>query len=231
VKSVKLTTRRNKELRTSDTSISSKLFLAWRANSFEFLETNINGADFREVFDFDEVEEGGYYILKKERDSFEGFAEAEAAMQTKDVVRSITSGAIDDETLRPFIDGEVSLEHSIHPPQEIASSMGGRIRFPIRPDALIFNPASALYMECKQDVREADVRLVEEKVEFLREHSTEPWFLKDFKHKYRKSLYKPPLKLQAAICSVTPIANNVQKKFPRVVFLVRKGLHYIKAVV
>ena len=101
------------------------------------------------VDDFDELTESEYYYLIDDgKSNFGGYSRVEGDVQTQDCVTSILKGIVRIDNFGSSNLTKVIFEYSMTPPKAVQAEVP-KLKFPIRPDALLILGDKWLFLESK----------------------------------------------------------------------------------
>ena len=196
------------ELKAEDRLIEKGIFDGWviRGNKL------IHVADSIAVKSFDAIMEGCVYALMRPGDSFSGYANVEAQVQTRDSVKSIQ----EDGAIPGFRSATVVFEPSWTPPQGFSPPPDSKWGFPVNPDALLINGHEWLIIEAKHNFTTSMYNMFQQKVEFLLEHKEKPWIFRS---------WQKPSRIIPVMSSVSKPSFAVR---PNTIFLIRRRLRFVR---
>lgn len=210
----------DKSVRPHIAEITPELYLGWRQRGFNLKGITDDGINtcLLNIGRFRDLKEGELYMLERPGDSFSGYANTEAIIQTEDACHSIIRGDI--HGLEAFKGSDVFFEYNIQPPKDIMSVC--KWDFPIKPDALIMKGTQWLFLESKHTLEKKHVNYFAEKILFLQEHIDKKWLFKE--HQQRK-----PDIIIGAMCSISrPDPSIFINK--NSICLIRNGFKFIRHV-
>jgi hypothetical protein len=195
----------------SPLSLSRKVFSTWISDNKLLEDLN------REVvLDFEDVHPGGTYFFVKKviKTNFDGYAEHEAARQTKDCVDCIRSGKL---FLPPFNeDGTIVYYEYDIPFSKDIEVPGNKFKSPVRPDALLIKGSEWLVLESKHAFTNKHLNTFQAKCDFIERHADKPWV---------RRTNPVPTKITFVACSVNTFPKE-ELEYPEIVKVVREGLDY-----
>ena len=197
--------------------ITPSIFIGWSSRGFFVKSIDENDSrNLLAVARYRDLKEGKLYMLERLGDSFSGYAETEARVQTEDACQSIINGHV--EGLEAFKGSDIVYEFDIQPPENIKRSL--EWDFPIKPDALIMNGTKWLLLESKHTLDAKEVRHFNEKVRFCQMNIDAKWLHKHF---------RKPDTIIGAMCSISrPKPSIVIDK--NMILLVRNGFKFMRHV-
>ena len=121
------------------------------------------------------------------------------------------------DVLLPSFNGKeaiVELEFAIDFPKELAE---GKIKSPIKPDAIIMCGDQWYIVECKHKFKNAYLQLFNAKCDFIEKHIDKEWV--------HKNKYPIPKTIHRVACSITNF-SSVDSNTPRIIKAIRESQEY-----
>lgn len=199
--------------------VTPELFLGWNQRGCKLKYINESDTKLHRVACYRDIIEGRLYMLERPGDSFSGYAETEASIQTQDACQSIVKVGV--EGLEAFKGSDIVYEYNIQPSKDLISPY--KWGFPIKPDALLMNGTKWLFLESKHTLTAKHVKHFDEKILFLQNHINENWFC------HKKFLHRKPTTIVGAMCSISRPNSSILKT-ENTICLVRNGFAFVRHI-
>ena len=169
------------------------------------------------VDDFDELTESEYYYLIDDgKSNFGGYSRVEGDVQTQDCVTSILKGIVRIDNFGSSNLTKVIFEYSMTPPKAVQAEVP-KLKFPIRPDALLILGDKWLFLESKHQVTKRDIYLFEQKMRFVIKYMDQYWVMQG---------EIPPKKVLYAMSSIGQFDAEAMEAGESVIKILRDGAEY-----